>query len=103
MTGASEPRFDGELVSGRATFGGRPVPLHSPTPEGKRIRSYVYVDRATASGWSRIAGVATRADGSFRLFIPPGKLGARYRAILPGPNVGTTLAPDTVGEFTGAA
>ena len=103
VTGASEPRFEGELVSGRATLGERPVPLYSPTPEGKRIRSYAYVDRATASGWSRVAGVATRADGSFRLFIPPGKLGARYRAILPGPNVGTTLAPDTVGEFTGSA
>jgi hypothetical protein len=96
VTLAAKPRFDGELVSGRATFARRPVPLYSPTPEGKRIRSYVYVDRATGSGWGRIAGVATRADGSFRLFIPAGKLGARYRAILPGPNIGTTLAPDVV-------
>ncbi len=96
VTLASKPRFDGELVSGRATFAGRPVPLYSPTPEGKRIRSYAYIDRATSSGWSRIAGAATRADGTFRLFIPAGKLGARYRAILPGPNIGTTLAPDAV-------
>ena len=96
VTVASEPRFDGELVTGLATFAGRPVPLFSPTPEGKRIRSYAYVDRATTSGWSRIAGVATRANGSFRLFVPAGKLGARYRAVLPGPNIGTTLAPDTV-------
>jgi hypothetical protein len=94
VTVASEPRFDGERVTGRATFAGRPVPLFSATPEGKRIRSYVYVDRATTSGWSRISGIATRADGSFRLFVPAGKLGARYRAILPGPNIGTTLAPD---------
>jgi hypothetical protein len=94
LTTASEPRFDGELVTGRATFAGRPVPLYSPTPEGKRIRSYAYVDRATTSGWSRISGVATRADGSFRLFIPAGKLGVRYRTVLAGPNIGTTLAPD---------
>ena len=96
VTAASAPRFDGELVSGRAAFAGRAVPLFSPTPEGKRIRSYAYVERATASGWGRIAGVTTRADGTFRLFVAADKLGARYRAILPGPNVGTTLAPDTV-------
>jgi hypothetical protein len=94
ITVTSESRFDGERITGRATFAGRPVPLFSPTPEGKRIRSYAYVDRGTTSGWSRIAGVATRADGTFRLFIPAGKLGARYRALLPGPNIGTTLAPD---------
>lgn len=95
VTAASEQRFDGELVSGSATFAGRPVPLFSPTPEGKRIRSFAYVDRAAGGGWSRIAGVATRADGSFRLFVPKEKLGARYRVVLPGPNLGTTLAPDT--------
>jgi hypothetical protein len=94
VTLASEPRFDGELVTGRATFAGRPVPLYSATPEGKRIRSYAYVDRATTSGWSRIGGIATRADGSVRLFIPAAKLGVRYRAVLPGPNVGTALTPD---------
>ena len=94
VTVVSEARFEGERVTGRATFAGRPVPLYSPTPEGKRIRSYAYVDRAATSGWSRVAGVATRADGSFRLFIPAGKLGARYRAVLPGPNIGVTLAPD---------
>jgi hypothetical protein len=94
VTIATEPRFDGELVTGRAMFAGRPVPLYSPTPEGKRIRSYAYVDRALGSGWSRISGVATRADGTFRLFVPPARLGSRYRAVLPGPNIGTTLAPD---------
>lgn len=92
----SEQRFDGERVTGRATFGGKPVPLYSPTPEGKRIRSYAYVERQTASGWGPVAGVTTKANGSFRLFIPAGKLGARYRAIVPGPNIGTTLAPDAV-------
>ncbi len=94
VTAASKPRFGGELISGRATFTGRAVPLFSPTPEGKRIRSYAYVDRATSAGWSRIAGSATRANGSFSLFVPASKLGLRYRVVLPGPNIGTTLAPD---------
>ena len=94
ITLTSQPRFDGELVSGRATFAGRPVPLSSPTPEGKRIRSYAFVDRSATTGWNRIAGAATRADGTFRLFVPAGKLGARYRAVLPGPNIGATFAPD---------
>ena len=96
VTLAAEPRFDGELVTGRATFAGRPVPLYSPTPEGKRIRSYAFIDRKTGTGWSRIASAATRADGSFRLFVPAAKLSSRYRAALPGPNIGTTLAPDAV-------
>jgi 1,4-alpha-glucan branching enzyme len=70
------------------------VPLFSPTPEGKRIRSYAYVERETATGWGQIAGVATKANGSYALFVPKAKLGARYRVLVPGPNVGTTLAPD---------
>lgn len=93
---AAEQRFDGDLITGRATFAGKPVPLYSPTPEGKRIRTYVYVDRETPSGWSRIADVPTRADGSFRLYVGPQQLGLRYRAVLPGPNVGATFAPDAV-------
>lgn len=96
LTLAAEPRFSGELLSGRATFAGRPVPLYSPTPEGKRIRSYAYIDRETPSGWRRIGGVATRADGSFRLLVPARDLGRRYRAVLPGPNLGSALAPDIV-------
>jgi hypothetical protein len=92
----TRPQFQGELLSGSATFAGRPVPLYSPTPEGKRIRSYAYVDRWNGTGWSRIAGAATRADGTFRLFIGAGAVAARYRVVLPGPNVGATLAPDIV-------
>jgi hypothetical protein len=96
VTLTTEQRFEGERVTGRATFAGRAVPLFSPTPEGKRIRSYAYVQRATASGWSPVAGVSTKTDGSFQLFIPKEKLGPRYRAVVPGPNIGTTLAPDAV-------
>jgi hypothetical protein len=90
----TEQRFDGERVTGRATFAGKPVPLFSQTPGGKRIRSYAYVERETGTGWSPVAGAATKANGSFQLFVPANKLGTRYRAIVPGPNLGTALAPD---------
>jgi hypothetical protein len=96
VTAETRPQFQGELLTGSATFAGRPVPLYSPTPEGKRIRSFAYVDRWNGTGWRRVAGAATRADGTFRLFIGAGALAARYRAVLPGPNVGATLAPDVV-------
>jgi hypothetical protein len=93
---AGKPQSGGELLSGRATFGGRAVPLTSPTPEGKRLRSYVYLDRLVGGGWRRIGGVATRADGSFRRLVRPSEVGSRYRAVVPGPNLGATLAPDAV-------
>jgi len=96
VTLASVSRFRGELVSGRATFAGRPVPLFSPTPEGKRVRSQVYLDRLVDGRWRRIAGTTTRSDGSFRRLIRASELGRRYRAVLAGPNLGTTLAPDVV-------
>ncbi|MBA2462995.1 MAG: hypothetical protein H0V45_14730 [Actinobacteria bacterium] len=96
VTISSEPRFGGELVTGRATFAGRPVPLQSPTPEGKRLRSYAYVDRLVSGGWRRVAGAATRADGSFRFLVPASELGSSYRAVVPGPNLGVVLAPDAV-------
>jgi hypothetical protein len=99
VTLAGEPRLDGELLTGRATFAGRAVPLTSPTPEGKRLRSYVYLDRLVAGSWRRIGGVATRADGSFRRLIRPSELGSRYRAVVPGPNIGATLAPDAVSTI----
>ena len=86
----------GELLAGRATYAGRGVPLMSPTPEGKRLRSYVYLDRLVGRSWRRIGGVATRANGTFRRVLKPSELGSRYRAILPGPNVGGILAPDAV-------
>ena len=92
----ARPQFEGELLTGTATFAGRAVPLYSPTPEGKRIRSFVFIERWTGGGWRRLAGAATRANGSFRLFVPPRSLAPRYRAILPGPNVGATRAPDVI-------
>jgi hypothetical protein len=96
VTLKAEVAFEGELLSGRATFAGRAVPLTSPTPEGKRLRSFVYVERFAGGAWKRIGGIATRANGSFRRLLKPSELGSRYRAIVPGPNIGTTLAPDGV-------
>jgi hypothetical protein len=91
-----EPRADGYVVRGRATFHGKPVPQWSLTPEGKRIRTYAYVDRATATGWRRIGGVAVRADGTFSRFVPGLGL-TRLRAVLRAPNISsTTWAPDAV-------
>jgi hypothetical protein len=96
VTAETQPKFQGELLTGYASLAGQPVPLYSPTPEGKRMRTYVYIDRWIGSRWSRLAGTATRSDGTFRLFIPAAAVASRYRAVLPGPNVGTTLAPDAV-------
>ena len=95
---AAELAFEGELLSGRATFAGSPVPLTSPTPEGKRVRSFVYLDRLAGGSWQRIGGVATRANGTFRRLLKASELGSRYRAVVTGPNIGTTLAPDGVQE-----
>lgn len=86
---------DGRL-RGTVTFGGRPVYGFSPTPEGKRIRSIAYVDHARrAGGWARAAGVFLRPPaGSFALFLQSRWRSTRYRVTVPGPNRGTTLAPD---------
>ena len=94
VTLAAELAFEGELLSGRATFAGRAVPLTSPTPEGTRLRSFVYLDRLVGGSWRRVGGVATRANGGFRRLLKASELGTRYRAIVVGPNIGTTLAPD---------
>jgi hypothetical protein len=85
-----------DVLSGRATFRGRAVPLTSPTPEGRRLRTFVFLERFAGGSWRRIGGVAPRANGTFRRAVKPTERGSRYRAILPGPNVGATLAPDAV-------
>lgn len=93
----AKPSGDTELLSGTATFQGKPLPLFSPTPEGKRIRQYAYLDSLIGGTWRRIGGVAIRSDGSFRRLVPAASLGVRYRAAVPGPNIGTTYAPDAAG------
>jgi hypothetical protein len=83
-------------LEGSAEFQGRPVTGSSPTPEGKRLRHYAFVDCLGCGGtraWKRLTAVRTRADGSFRLLLRPAWRGSRYRVTVAGPNRGTTLAP----------
>jgi hypothetical protein len=89
---------DGARLTGRATFGGRPVTGSSPTLTGKRVRAYVFLEcfgcPAKRNGWTFMLGVAPRADGTFTAFLQAGWTGERYRATLQGPNVRGQLAPD---------
>ena len=98
-----EPSTNGYVVSGRATFAGRPVPLWSRTPEGKRVRTYAYVDRMTAGGWKRVGGVAVRADGSFSRFVHVGAGRPTFRAVLRGPSVGSSWLPDAASRSLAAS
>jgi hypothetical protein len=99
---AVEPSAGGYLVRGRATFAGRPIPLWSGTPEGKRLRSYAYIDRSTPAGWRRFGGVAVRADGTFRRYAAAAAGHPRFRALLPGPNLNAVWAPDAVSPAVSA-
>jgi hypothetical protein len=85
-------------LEGSAEFQGQPVSGSSPTPEGKRLRHFAFVDCLGCGGtraWKRLTAVRTRADGSFRLFLRPVWRGSRYRVTVAGPNRRTTLAPIT--------
>ena len=91
------PRRQTELLSGRATFQGRPVTGYSPTPEGSRILLAAALDCFTclgSRGWVRFTQVRTRANGSFAATVPLPARAARYRVTIAGPNRGTALAPD---------
>lgn len=84
------------VLEGTADFQGRAVTGFSPTPEGKRLRHYAFVDCLGCGGtrtWKRLTAVRTRANGSFRLFLRPAWRGSRYRVVVAGPNRGTTFAP----------
>src|SRR6185312_5675156 len=83
----------GVLLTGKLTLNGRPVPTTSRTPEGKVLRQYAYIDVASGGSWKRLGGVAVRADGTFRRFVPHG---THFRVVAPGPHVGKTYAPDAV-------
>jgi hypothetical protein len=84
------------VLEGSADFQGRAVTGFSPTPEGKRLRHFAFVDCLGCGGtrtWKRLTAVRTRANGSFRVFLRPAWRGSRYRVTVAGPNRGTTLAP----------
>jgi hypothetical protein len=94
--------LDGQRLGGSGAFQGRPLTGFTTTLEGKRLRIYVYLDCfgcPGAPGWSRMLGVAPKADGSFGVLLRPSWLGRRYRATVAGPNVGTTYAPDVQAEI----
>jgi hypothetical protein len=87
-------------------LGGKPVAGYSRTNSGIRYRIFAYLDcyACPKPSWRRLKGVAPRADGTFRLLVPPGSRGTRYRATIAGPNLGRTLAPDasaTTGSSLG--
>ena len=87
-----------DRLEGRATFQGRPVAGSTTTPEGTRVRIYVYLDcfgcPGSRNAWARMLGVTPKADGSFAVRLRPDWQGRRYRATVAGPNLGSTLAPD---------
>jgi hypothetical protein len=93
---SAEQTTTGVLLSGSATLAGRPVPTTSRTPEGKVLKQYAYLDVFTGGQWRRLGGVAVRANGTFRRLAPHAKVGTRYRVVVPGPNVGSTYAPDAL-------
>lgn len=90
-----ELQVDGLLLEGRATFDGRGVSGRSYTLEGKRPRIYVYLDYFSGGRWRRMLGVAPRADARFAVSLRPAwRQASRYRAVMPGPNIGSSFAPD---------
>jgi hypothetical protein len=86
---------NGDRLEGRATFAGRGVSGRSYTLEGKRPKIYVYLDHYAGGSWRRMLAVAPKPDGSFSAFLRPAwQQASRYRASMPGPNIGTSFAPD---------
>lgn len=96
VTLASEPAGAGERLVGRAMFQGKPVAGYSRTNSGIRYRIFAFLDcfGCPQPQWRRVAGVAPRASGEFRLLVQPQFQGTRYRVTIAGPNLGRTLAPD---------
>lgn len=84
----------GDELSGTVTFGGKPIPMTSQTPEGKTLFAFVFLDALVGGEWKRVGGVAPRSDGSYKELVPYTLVGERYRATVSGPNIGTMYAPD---------
>jgi hypothetical protein len=89
---------DGRRLSGSVTNAGKPLSGFTKTLEGKRVRVYAFVDcfgcPAARRGWSRMLGVAPKADGTFAVLLRPQWTGKRYRATVAGP----AYAPDARAE-----
>jgi len=88
----------GQRLVGSVTFHGQPVTGFSPTPAGQKQRIYVYIDcfgcPAGRKSWTPMLGVTPRSNGSFKVYLRSSWTGARYRATMVGPNLGTVRAPD---------
>ena len=88
----------GKRLKGSLTFQGHSVTGLSPTPAGKAVRVYVYLEcfgcPGQPKGWMLMLGVPPKADGSFSVYLRSSWVGLRYRATAAGPNTGGTLAPD---------
>ena len=84
-------------ICGTATYHGRPFYGGPHTLTERPLDAFgrnVYIDVRRRGGWFRIMGVLTRPRG-FALLIRESRWrGARYRALVPGPNVEGDLAPD---------
>ena len=96
---------DGKRVTGTASFQGKPVTGTTFTLEGKHPRIYVFLDCFGCGGkpgWTRMIGLAPKADGSFAVYLRPEWAGTRFRATVAGPNVGTVFAPDAQTEIAAA-
>lgn len=96
---------DGTRLSGSLSYHGKPVTGTSYTLEGKHPRIYVDLDCFACGGkpgWTRMIGVAPKADGSFSILLRPNWMGSRFRATVLGPNLGSTLAPDAEATAAGS-
>jgi hypothetical protein len=96
ITLAAEPFRRTELLSGRATFQGRPVTGSSPTNAGTPILHSAFADcfACGSNGWVRFGAKRTQRDGTFSITVPLDRRGSKYRVSITGPNRGATLAPD---------
>ena len=86
-----------ELLRGRVTFHGRPVSGYWRTLEGTPIRHTAVFECFAClgkPGWTWFDARPTRSNGTFAMTVAPRAIASRYRATMPGPNIGSTLAPD---------
>ena len=91
--------YNGRLprICGTATYHGRPFYGGAHTLAGRPLDAFgrnVYIDVLRAGRWYRIMGVLTRPRGFALLIREAAWRGARYRALVPGPNLDGDLAPD---------
>jgi hypothetical protein len=86
-------------ICGTATYHGRAFFGGAHTLSGRPLDAFgrnVYIDVLRQGGWYRIMGVLTRPRGFALLIRDIAWRGARYRALVPGPNVDGDVAPDVI-------